>query len=130
MNATKAEQQYKLARWAELLKDQQESPLKLVDWLISNNISKDQYYYWKRKLKQTVFDTMVPSTGFIELPIQPDSQELGSVVPVAQVVQQPSTVVNSPEAMASISIGNAVISINGNASPDFLKTLIGVIANA
>ena len=40
--------------------------MKLIDWLHENNISKDQYYYWRRQLKETIIAASLPE--FVELP--------------------------------------------------------------
>ena len=44
--------------------------MKILQWLEINNISKDQYYYWEKKLKETCIDTFErQATEFVELPV-------------------------------------------------------------
>lgn len=44
--------------------------MKILQWLEINNISKDQYYYWQRKLKETCIDTLERQAAtFVELPV-------------------------------------------------------------
>ena len=44
--------------------------MKILQWLEINNISKDQYYYWQRKLKETCIDTLERQVAtFEELPV-------------------------------------------------------------
>lgn len=54
--------------------------MKILQWLEINNISKDQYYYWQRKLKETCIDTFERQAAtFVELPVTkevPASTEL------------------------------------------------------
>ena len=54
--------------------------MKILQWLEINNISKDQYYYWQKKLKETCIDTFERQAAtFVELPVTkevPASTEL------------------------------------------------------
>ena len=44
--------------------------MKILQWLEINNISKDQYYYWEKKLKETCIDTFErQATEFVELSV-------------------------------------------------------------
>ena len=45
MRLTEAERQLKLQQWATLIKDYNDSGLKLKGWLCEDNLNKDQYYY-------------------------------------------------------------------------------------
>ncbi len=125
MNSTKLEQQYALKKWAGIIKQQQESTLSLKEWLSQNNITKDRYYYWKRKLKNTVLDDLVQ--GFVELPPLPVQEKIAQVVKVVQPTL-PTTV--SKETVATLMIGSSVINIYENASQDFLKNLLGAVSHA
>ncbi len=43
--------QAKLANWASLFSDQKASGLSVTEWCLQNSISKNKFFYWKRKLK-------------------------------------------------------------------------------
>ena len=44
--------------------------MKILQWLEINNISKDQYYYWQRKLKEICIDTLERQAAiFVDLPV-------------------------------------------------------------
>ena len=51
------ETQYNLKKWAAIIKECRSSGMKILKLLEINNISKGQYYYWQRKLKETCIDT-------------------------------------------------------------------------
>ena len=51
MRLSEAESQLQLQKWTTIIQEYRSSGMKLKDWLYENNISKDQYYYWQRKLK-------------------------------------------------------------------------------
>jgi hypothetical protein len=125
MNSTRIEKQYALQKWAGIIKQQQECTLPLKEWLSQNNITKDQYYYWKRKLKDTVLDDLVQ--GFVEIPSLPVQDKVAQVV---KLVQPPQPAMVSNETVATITVGSAVININGNASQDFLRNLFGAVSHA
>ena len=57
MRLTETARQLQLQKWATLIQEYKESGMKLIDWLHENNISKDQYYYWRRQLKETIIST-------------------------------------------------------------------------
>ena len=41
------------------------SGLKVKDWCMQNNISKDTYYYWLKKLREAACDTI--ETNFVRV---------------------------------------------------------------
>ena len=70
LNAKELETQHNLKKWASIIKECRSSDMKILQWLEINNISKDQYYYWQRKLKETCIDTLERQAAtFVELPV-------------------------------------------------------------
>ena len=49
-----------LNEWATRFSDQKSSGLSVVDWCRQNNISRDQFFYWKRKLKDEMITSNLP----------------------------------------------------------------------
>ena len=80
MNAKELETQHNLKKWAAIIKECRSSGMKILQWFEINNISKDQYYYWQKKLKETCIDTFERQAAtFVELPVTkevPASTEL------------------------------------------------------
>lgn len=75
MNAKELETQHNLKKWAAIIKECRSSGMKILQWLEINNISKDKYYYWQRKLKETCIDTFERQAAtFVELPVLKKSQ--------------------------------------------------------
>ena len=86
------------------------SRLKLKDWLESNNITKDKFYYWRRKLRDTCLDEMVQNNEadqveFIEMPMHND------------------TVSTTPVAAASVQINGCKVMLYDTASVSFIRKL-------
>ena len=50
MNTTKFKHEFLARQWAQRIVDFKNSGLPLKEWLLINNLSRDQYFYWKRKL--------------------------------------------------------------------------------
>ena len=44
-----------LESWALIIQECKNSGLKTKDWLDQNNISKDQYYYWLRLVRENAY---------------------------------------------------------------------------
>ncbi len=82
MNSLNVEKQYQYSKWAEIIKSCKSSGMKVSDWLRQNNISKDQYYYWQRKIKDACLESLqVEQPIFVELPTAiPESSNSLSVV--------------------------------------------------
>ena len=71
MNSLTAEKRYQFAKWAEIIKSCKSSGMQVSEWLKQNNISKDQYYYWQRKLKDACLESLqAEQSTFIELPVE------------------------------------------------------------
>ena len=52
--------QAKLANWASLFSDQKASGLSVTEWCLQNSISKNKFFYWKRKLKDEMITSNLP----------------------------------------------------------------------
>lgn len=52
MDIQKVTADYRLAKWAQVVKARHESGQKVDDFCAASGISKNAYYYWQRKLKK------------------------------------------------------------------------------
>lgn len=69
MNSTSIVKQAKLNAWAERIKAQVNSGLSVRDWCAANQITKDQFYYWRQKLKDSFVESNLPDIVPVNLPI-------------------------------------------------------------
>ena len=107
--------------------------MKILQWLEINNISKDQYYYWQRKLKETCIDTFERQAAtFVELPVTKE-------VPASTELAVTHTICENKNDVCSFKDNTiaAVIKTNGvkfeiinTATPDFIKNLIEAFNHA
>ena len=62
MNAKKIATEHWLEHWSEIIKSRSASGLNVIDFCKSRGISKDQYYYWQRKLRDGVRGELTKAT--------------------------------------------------------------------
>ena len=110
MDSVTVTKQNRLTAGAEMIRAYNASGLKLKAWLESNNITKDKFYYWRRKLRDTCLDEMVQNNEsdqveFIEMPMHHD------------------TVSTTPVAAASVQINGCEVMLYDTASVSFIRKL-------
>ena len=124
MNAKELETQHNLKKWAAIIKECRSSGMKILQWLEINNISKDQYYYWQRKLKETCIDTFERQAAtFVELPVTKE-------VPISTELTATHTVCKNDAIAAVIKTNGITFEITNTATPDFIKNLIEAFNHA
>ena len=60
MNARQKIHQANLSKWAAIFQEQSSSHLSIKEWCAQNNISIHAFYYWKRLLKDSFADSILP----------------------------------------------------------------------
>lgn len=115
MNSVTVSKQLRLSRGTALVKACQESGLKVKEWCALNGVTKDTYYYWKRKLKDLCLDQVdIPS--FVDISGEFPPQTLAATA--------------TPEASASVILPGLRIDVYEGASPAFLQKLMEAAKNA
>ena len=57
-----------LNEWASRIKEQKSSVLSVSEWCLQNNLSKNMYFYWKRRLKEEVVKQALPDIVPLAIP--------------------------------------------------------------
>ena len=132
MNSLTAEKRYQFAKWAEVIKSCKSSDMQVSEWLKQNNISKDQYYYWHRKLKDACLESLqAEQSTFVELPVDvPQVCEHKSVVKKVTIKTNTSNISAKNIVVATVKLSNASIDIYDNASPEFIRNFLEVFMHA
>ncbi len=104
MDSTVLKNQLLVSKWTAIISECRNSGIPVKDWLVQNQVSRDQYYYWNRRLKNLCLESIQPA--FVELP-----------VPVE------TTCARETDKVASVQIGKASIDIFESASAEFLRKL-------
>ena len=110
MDSVTVTKQNRLTAGAEMIRAYNASGLKLKDWLEESNITKDKFYYWRRKLRDTCLDEMVQNNEpdqveFIEMPMHHD------------------TFSSTPVVAASVQINGCEVMLYDTASVSFIRKL-------
>ena len=121
MQLSEAELQLQLQKWTTIIQEAKSSGMKLKDWLYENGISKDQYYYWHRKLKMEAIKCNM--TTFV------DVTEVSQPPAVVESKTLSETQDNNTEPAAVIRFQNCSIEINNTASVEIIKNLVKAMAN-
>jgi len=79
---------YRQEQWEILIADCQSSGLKVDEWCLKNQISRNAYYYWLRKIRKKACEAMLPAipkedsqVAFAKVEIQPKQ-----ITPMASVI--------------------------------------------
>ena len=68
MTTQKVATQYRLSRWAKTIQARQESGQNIKDFCQAMGISKSQYFYWQRKLRNFACTELSMQDGIVGTP--------------------------------------------------------------
>jgi len=128
MNSLKAEKRFRLNKWAEIIRECKTSGIKVSEWLAQNNISKDQYYYWQRKVKDACLESMqMKQATFVELPADIPASNTQVSIRKAHIKPKAKQVDITPMPAATLKLNCVALDIYDNASPEFIKNMLEAI---
>ena len=131
MNAKELETQHNLKKLVAIIKECRSSGMKILQWLEINNISKDQYYYWQKKLKETCIDTFERQAAtFVELPVTKEVPASTELTVTHTVCKNDDSYFKDNMIAAVIKNNRVTFEITNTATPDFIKNLIEAFNHA
>ena len=132
MKPKELETQHNLTKWAAIIKECRSSGMRIFEWLELNNVSKDQYYYWQRKLKETCIDTLEKQqTTFVELPVVNEQFSTAEITISHSACDTKNNVTSSDNPVAAIiKVNGITLELDNNASSVFIKNLIEALKYA
>ena len=122
MNANQITHQVRANDWAERIRDQQSSGYNITIWCEMNNVSKTQFYYWKRKLKESYLESRLPDI----IPVTPALPSTFSSHSCTSCTTN-TTFDSIPNSSIKISFGDISIEVLDSASYDYIASLIKTI---
>ena len=122
MNVSKVTHQVKLDRWTAILKEQNSSGLSIKDWCSQNGIKRDQFFYWKRKLKESVLESALPEIVPVSLPT------LSSDCTTCKTCTTPQ--LTNTDFLARITIQDVSIELGSGATEQLISGIIKAVRNA
>lgn len=113
--------QTRLNLWAEQIKDCNNRPhgMTVDDWCQSQGITRANYYWRLRKVREAVLEATDVNPAFVELK-----------EPAAELVPAKTSTHTAPKIVAVIKNDHCSIEITDQASADFLNTILGVLNHA
>ena len=111
MDTTEAAVQYRIRKWINIFADCKQSGMTVQQYCDANQLSRDSYYYWFKKVRALTMKQMVPA--IVPISTTPDTagQDPVTVVPVATD--------NLPPATITLQVGDISLEVN-EATPDSL----------
>lgn len=125
------EQQLRIAHWAELFKEQKESGLTVNEWIADRGISRNTFYYWKKRFKKLYINSILDSEAQL-----PQSINQSSAAPaehhefVALPAYEPISESESSTMAAVLVKGELHVELYNNASPQIVKGILEAMCHA
>ena len=112
MDTTEAAVQYRIRKWINLFADRKQSGMTVQQYCDANQLSRDSYYYWHKKIRAMTLKQMSPSIVPIgTTPVETEPEP----VPTAMATQSNTFSL----ATLSLRVGDILVEIN-EATPDSL----------
>lgn len=104
----------RLAHWASLIQQCNESGLSKKAWCAQNRINEKSFYYWQRCVRKALYHKQTSTTSlamsFVEVPA------------ISETAVAPAPIA------ATIRMNGCTIEISNSASGEFLQQLLGAFA--
>lgn len=108
----------RLMQWTPIIRECRSSGLNVKSWCLKNNVNEKQFYYWQRRVREEVFNTLEKT----ESHIQPNFVQLS-------VPDDYSRSTSSFTADMIIHIGNNVLELSNTVSEELLSKVLKVMSN-
>jgi hypothetical protein len=110
---------YRLQEWAEQVRACQNRPdgMKVIDWCAQNGITKSDYYYRLRKVREACLESM------------PKDMMQTSIVPVPSEIMKPKSDLSTSTGL-DISANGFSIHVTESTSLELLSSILQVITHA
>ena len=115
MNTQLVNQGVKLTQWAATFKERNESGLTISQYCEEHNLSKNQYYYWLRKVRKAAIEAC--PTAFAEI-LPPEEETYDTAC---------SDATNMFQTQMIVSTGEIQLSVNESTPPELIASVLGVI---
>ncbi len=122
----------KLNEWLSRFTDQKASGLSVSAWCRQNDISKDKFFYWKRRLKDEIIAQSLPEIVPLAMPSTPQNSQpqiLTASIPTGG--ENCTTRATFPTSTCvRVFINGITLEFDSNASEVFIHTLIKAVHHA
>jgi len=112
MNTSKVTSEFRAAQWMQIIQDRQASGMNVINFCLDRGISRDAYFYWQRKLRESA---CVKLSSSLEIPETTPSGWL-----------QLSDAEESKSTLA-IEISGCQITVDHKTDPELLKSICRIL---
>lgn len=114
----KSTHELRLAKWSSIIKECRSSGMTVKSWCETNDIDKNKFFYWQRKVREKIYTSitnpqMQSEPNFVELPA-PIESSIG---------------VTSFNADMVLHIGNSTLEISNSTSEELLSMVLKAVSN-
>lgn len=108
----------RLIQWTPIIRECRSSSMTVKSWCIENNVDEKQFYYWQRRVREEVFDSLNKTEfqsrpNFVQLPVPADSSRNTSFFKADMIMH----------------IGNSVLELSNTVSEELLSNVLKVISH-
>ena len=125
---------FQIKKWQCLIKEYQDSGMKLKDWCAASAVTKDQYYYWLRKIRSEGYEAAVKQLERYETGVNattPLRVANGSFVEIgSEIISGTLEQNNHNQPTAVVQKGSIRIEIMQSASASFIRQLLEAVQYA
>ncbi len=108
----------RLIQWSPIIRECRSSSMTVKAWCIENNVNEKQFFYWQRRIREEVFDTINKTVDHK----QPNFVQLS--VPIG-----PSRNTSSFSADMIVHIGTNVLELSNTVSEELLSKVLKVMSD-
>ena len=117
MTTREATKNYRINQWTQIIRECRSSGQTVKVWCAEKGIDPKKYYYWLSQVRKAATQALPATTNDSSIvPIHLSKSEL--TVPV------PAHTTGSNDVVATISIGNVLVQLSNQASPDFILNVM------
>ena len=112
MNTQQIKAEYRMSKWAQVIRDKQECSQTIKEFCETRGISEHAYYYWLRKLRDAAYTRLSNS----DEPANDASQGWLQISPAHEIKDS-----------LKIEVGGCHISVNTATDPELLKRVCRIL---
>ena len=116
MDVQKATTQYRLSKWAKIIRARHDSGQNVKEFCAAEGISKSKYFYWQRKLKNAALEELALQA----VPEGPTASKWIQIAPALAGQTKPEL---------EIEINGFHININNETDPELLKKVCRILGS-
>lgn len=118
MDTRHVAREVRLAQWAGILRERQDSGLSVRSYCLKQGINEKTYYYWQRRLRETACEGMVVEKGHTFLPSAHNESPIFAALPMSGSKNSGSIVVR---------LNGAEVEIRRGADPAAIDSVLRIV---